>query len=85
MLAVALFAAVATGEGEVSIVEAAAAVTAITSNDTNICGCNNRGGGVPLLVGKVQWEIVRHGDDGRCHTDGVIRCVTCNGWTDRGE
>ncbi len=69
MSVVASSAAVAAGKGEVSIVEAAVAVTATTANDANICGSTNRGGGVPLLLGKVQWEIARHGDDGRCHTD----------------
>ncbi len=72
MLAVALVAAVAAGEGEVAIVQVAAAVTAIKAKKANICGINNPGGGVPLLVGKVQWEIARHSDGGELHTDDVI-------------
>ena len=72
MSAVASVAAVAAGEGEVSIIEAAVAVTAITGDEANICGSNNRDGRVPLLVGKVQREIARHGDGGGRHTDDVI-------------
>ncbi len=72
MSAVASFAAVVAGEGEVSIVEADTVMTAITANKANICGSNNRGDGVPLLAGKAQREILCHGDGGERHTDDMI-------------
>ncbi len=58
MLGVVSFAAVVAGEGEMSIVEGAVALIAITAKEANICGRNNYVGEVPLLIGSVQWEII---------------------------
>ena len=61
MSAVASFAAVAAGEGEVSVVEAAAAVTAIEANKANIVrGNNNRGGG-GIRIGKEALLLCKDG------------------------